>query len=286
MSISSMEIFPRKGRLFVKRLIGSTLAVSLVFIATQDLQVFPGAIDGFLREKITVPNDAIEFKLTTSDNKKILAWRVNSIESPRRKVVLLFHGNADSLTSTIGIQRWLAAHRFTNYALEYRGYPGCSGFPSEKGLYLDGEAAMDLVLRNERVTPQDVVIFGFSIGTGPASFIAQKYQVHTLILLAPYVDLKRVASDIPLFGFLSPFFWYNFPNYAHIQQLRDTCVIDAHGKLDSVIPYYHSEELRQAYRGSSTYTLITSETGGHNDLLASVQSELLAALDKCIGTAS
>lgn len=264
---------------FVGRLLAASVIVGAFFVLTQDFQIFPG----MGRSATTPPEDVTEFSVTTSDGEKITAWRVTAPAPAQPTAALLFHGNAQSLASFLHVQRWFAAHGITNYAVSYRGYGQSSGFPSEEGIYRDGEAVMNLLLSNERLTPQDVVVFGNSIGTGPAAYIAARYNTHSLILIAPYADLPSLVSELPLFGLLSPFLWYRFPVREYVGKLVDTCVIAAHGELDTTIPFHHATTVRDAYVGKSTFRLIAAPGAGHNDILRHTSDAVMRALRTCLG---
>ena len=166
--------------------------------------------------------------------------------------------------------------------MEYRGYSGRgSGWPSERGLYEDGEAAFELARREEGIDSQEMVVLGSSIGTGIASHVAATFNPKALILLSPYTSLTEMVREMPLFGYLSPFLWYEFPSLKNIAKLRDTCVIAAHGHRDTVIPFQHSLRLRDAYNGASSFQLLESEQAGHNGILGYTQSQILTAITDC-----
>jgi len=264
---------------FVVRLLAATVVVGAFFVLTQDFQIFPGV--GI--SPTTPPEDVTEFTVTTSDGEKITAWRVTAAAPAQPKVALLFHGNAQSLTSFVNVQRWFAQHGFTNYAVSYRGYGKSTGFPSEEGIYRDGEAVMELLLTNERLMPNDVVVFGNSIGTGPAAYIAARFNTNSLILIAPYADLPTLVSELPFFWVLSPFLRYHFPVREYVGQLVDTCVIAAHGERDTTIPFHHATTVRAAYSGSKTFSLIAARHAGHNDILSHTHAEVMQKLRTCLG---
>ena len=271
---------------FLVRAVVSTTVISLFFIFTQDFQIFPGSHNHLWREASNVPPDVQETKVKTSDGNIIPVWMVRGVEPVKKQKILFFHGNAETLAHGANTQRFLANNGYTNYAVEYQGFPGTTGWLSETGIYHDGEAAMDVLLKNEGLLPQDVIIFGNSIGTGPASYIAQKYNVGTLLLLAPYTSLTNVVKEMPLVGLPSSFLWYRFPVNEYIENLKNTCVVDGHGRRDTVIPFHHSEELKTRYRGLRTYTLVASDSAGHNDIFSSASKDIFLALSRCLNDSS
>ncbi len=268
------------------RVVLATVVVSTFFVLTQDFQVFPGALNSLFSHLFgrtyDMPSYVTPSTVTTSDGEVLPIWRVAGKEPVRKEVALIFHGNAETVANTVGIQRWLSSIGITSYAIEFRGYGESTGFPSEKGLQRDGEAAIDFLQKNEQISPEKVIVFGNSIGTGPASYIAAKFQVGTLVLIAPFTSVPDIARSLPLLGFLAPFVWTDFPNREYVGNLTNTCVVAAHGKRDHVIPYTHSEELKAAYKGSRTYTLLTSDDADHNNIFGKTYQDVARELLACV----
>ena len=73
---------------------------------------------------------------------------------------------------------------------EYRGYGGNPGMPSETGFYADGQAALAL-LEREAVTPNRLVLYGESLGSGVAVALAAEHQIAAVVLEAPPTSVAR-----------------------------------------------------------------------------------------------
>ena len=269
---------------FLLRLGVSTVVVSTFFVVTQDFHIFPGLYSSLFFGYTSTPPKGVEALTTTAaDGQRVNIWRMRVNRESQKAVALLFHGNAEHLDHFVQVQQWLKSIGITSYSVEYRGYNGRnSGWPSEDGFYSDAEAALKLLQHEESIDSHDVIILGSSIGTGTAAFIAQKYNTGTLVLLSPYSSLRDVVAETPFLGYLASFLKYNFPCSDYIRNLTHTCVVAAHGKIDSTIPFEHSERLRSIYHGDATFTLIESEDAGHNDLLAHAHEEISRAIQTCI----
>lgn len=273
------------GALFLKiarRVCVATLAVSAFFVVTQDFQVFPLlARKFFVATALTPPRDVDVLTPTSSDGSSVLVWRLRA-SGPRPRVALIFHGNGEVLGSFFRVQRWLATLGITSYSMEFRGYNGeDSGWPSERGLYEDARASFELMLREEGVEAKDTIVLGSSLGTGIASYIAARYQPGALVLISPYTSLPDVVAQTRFIGYLSPLLWYEFPTERNIASLRSTCVVAAHGRRDTVIPFAHSERLQSAYVGDGTFTLLDSDEAGHNDVFGTVQHRMQRTIEAC-----
>ena len=281
-SLTTRYSLGRKVFAFSRRIVGATLIVSLLFVLTQELQIFPGLLYSLTLQGEALPPDGVDALTAISkDGSPVTVWRMRGVGSTKR-VALIFHGNADRLHSFVRVQRWLAESAITSYSVEYRGYRGLdSGWPSERGLYEDGEAAFELMRREEGIASDEAIVLGSSIGTGIASHVAATFHPKALVLLSPYTSLKELVREMPFFGYLSPFLWYRFPTLDNIGALRKSCVIAAHGHRDTVIPFQHSVRLRGAYQGASTFTLLESADAGHNDILMYTRDQIPTALSEC-----
>jgi hypothetical protein len=262
----------------------AALMVSVCLILSQDIQIFPGVLRGLRGTLLHPPADVAAFEIRTSDGETLPAWRRTPDSSPRPQVALFLHGNGDTLESSIGVQRWLAQLGYTNYAVTYRGFPGSSGFPSEVGIERDATAALEFILRHERIEPREVIVIGNSIGTGPATYLAAQFGVGTLVLIAPYTSIPDVVRARGVLALLTPFLWYTIPSLERIGTLREICLVLAHGKKDTVIEFEHSVRLLKAYRGSGTATLLSRDNADHFNILGAVFEELGATIDRCVST--
>ena len=180
----SVLILVKRMIIAVFRMVAFIAAIVIIIVYTQDYLVFPG----LLAATPIVPKNVEALTVITKDKEHISVWRVAAKENQRKPVVLLFHGNGQNVETFEGIQKWFSALGFNNYSVEYRGFGASSGFPSEKGIYLDGEASIEFLIEKEHISPHEIIVFGFSIGTGPAAYIASKYKVGTLVLIAPQVS--------------------------------------------------------------------------------------------------
>jgi hypothetical protein len=138
--------------------------------------------------------EAEEVVLTTQDGEKVIAWYVPPRDGKR--VVVFFHGNGDTLALRVPRLRAVIADGTGLVALSFRGYAGSSGQPTEPGLMLDALAAYDYAAA--RFAPERIVVWGFSLGTGPAVAVAAERPIGKLILEAPYTSTADVAAaDLP-----------------------------------------------------------------------------------------
>src|SRR5438128_1444501 len=129
-----------------------------------------------------------EHVLTTADGEKIIVWHVPA--KPGRPVILYFHGNGDYLAGFFPRFHDIIADGTGIIAPAFRGYSGSTGSPSEPGLLRDAAAAYAFAIA--RYSPDRIVAWGFSLGTGVAVALAAEQPVGKLILEAPYSSTADV----------------------------------------------------------------------------------------------
>ena len=183
------------------------------------------------------------------------------LKEKRKGVILYLHGNQGNL------QRW-AKHQgaFTRlgydfFAIDYRGYGKSSGRPSESGLYADGEAAYQWLL--DRYPEEAIIVYGRSLGSGVASWLATRRQPRLVILETPFDNMPNVVRAISRLPIPDAFFRLSFPNDCHLQQLNCPAVVFA-GTRDRIVEYRLSQRLRPLLAGPEAF--ITIDGAGHRNL--------------------
>lgn len=150
--------------------------------------------------------------------------------APEGPVLLWFHGNGETVHGLADLLRDFKSSGFGLVAVDYRGYGGSSGTPTPANADDDAVAIFDWAARRYA----RVVVYGRSIGTGPAVWVASRRQVAGLILESPFTSLAAMArKGFPLFpSFLAG---RAFDNLARIGGVKAPVLIIS-GERDATIP--------------------------------------------------
>lgn len=173
------------------------------------------------------------FQLVSS-NEKIRVWEVNP---GKEHAILYFGGNMESVEFNIRPYQQLFPDH-TVYLMNYRGYGGSSGSPSESALNDDSLALYDAIVNQHR----KISIIGRSLGSGVATYVAVNREVDRLVLVTPYDSLESVAQGAyPMYP-MSFLFKDKFDSYRRAKEIRaDVLIIIA--EYDEVIRRKHSDRL-------------------------------------------
>ena len=182
-----------------------------------------------------------EVFLQTEDGLRLRAF-YRDAESGRPTIVY-FHGNGGNLAGASHSNRALIEAGIGALLVEYRGYGGNPGEPSEAGFYLDGEAAMAW-LNQVGIDPGETIITSNSIGGGVAVEMALRHRPAGLVMTAPFTSLPDAAQ--------SNLWWLpagvlvrdQYRNADKIAQLSMPIFIQ-HGSADQVVPHDQGERLAE-----------------------------------------
>jgi fermentation-respiration switch protein FrsA (DUF1100 family) len=178
-------------------------------------------------------------RVATEDGESLVAWwRPPPSEGAR--VFLFFDGDGGRPHIWGGRWRRIVEGGAGFLAVYYRGYSGSTGRPSEQGLHLDARAGYGW-LSARGYEPSDIIIHGFSLGSGVAVALAAERPARALILEAPFTGVDDVAAAhySPLASF---FLSDRYPSRDRIAAVRMPVLI-AHGDADTVVPFVQGQRL-------------------------------------------
>jgi hypothetical protein len=238
--------------------VGLVMLVALLWFGQRRLVYFPDPTDPGPASAQAATGSDVE--LTTSDGLTLRAWRIDPA-APRGAAVVYLPGNAGNRSGRIDVAQALADEGFVVLLVDYRGYGGNPGRPSEAGLVRDAQAAA-AHLRGAGFPAQRTVYVGESLGTGVAVQLAVSDPPAGLLLRSPFTSLPAVASAT--FGGL-PIGWAvrdRFDTLASMPAVRAPVTVLAAG-ADTVIPPEQSTEVAQAAADLHELTVVPG--AGHND---------------------
>ena len=218
-------------------------ALALMWALQRQLIYFPDAAD--VPPASDVLPGARDVTLSTSDGLELGAWFVPA--DPRRDTgmaVLVAPGNGGNRAGRADLARELSDQGLAVLLLDYRGYGGNPGHPTEEGLARDADAAVR-ALTELGHPPQRTIFFGESLGTGVVAGLQQRHRPAGMVLRSPFTDLAAVGQHhypwLPVRILLRD----RFPVAEPLAE-SDVPVTVVYGDRDSVVPTELSAEVADA----------------------------------------
>ena len=252
------------------RLVLFVVAGVVIGVVVRQMEILDKSLIYFPeRELLVTPADVgLEYSdvyLTTADGLRIHAWHVPG-ESDT--TLLWMHGNAGNISHRVDNIAVLNSQTGLGVLIvDYRGYGLSDGSPSEKGLYLDAEAAFDhLVTERGLDSAQDIVLFGRSLGVGVASEMATRHAVRCVILESGFtsiIGMARATRPDWLAYVLMPLIRARYDTLSKMARIQSPVMI-VHGDRDEIVPFQMAEQLFEAASEPKRFHAIRGAT--HNDV--------------------
>jgi hypothetical protein len=198
--------------------------------------------------------------LTTEDGKQLHGWFFPlENESP---TLLFCHGNAGNISHRLDNVGRLLKGGLQVFIFDYRGYGRSEGRPSEQGIYKDGLAAYDYLVKQQGIKPRNMVLFGRSLGAAVAIEVASKRAIRAVILESAFTSTKDMAKTMLLFALFSPFVPARYNNLEKIGRVRVPKLI-IHGDADELVPFDMGKRLYE--KALPPKEFLPLKGAGHND---------------------
>lgn len=243
------------GNFRLKRFLRLILPVVIGFYLINMLLAFSFADKLIFQPQPSSYRDNSEIiKLTTANGDKISAGFFRN--SAAEHTILFSHGNAEDLgTATLFLEE-LRNAGFAVFAYDYRGYGTSEGKPSEENAYQDAQTAYRYVTEELKIPPEKIIVHGRSLGGAVAVDLAAREKCGGLIVESSFVSAFRVVTKYPIFPF------DKFQSLKKISRVKCP-VLFIHGRRDSLIPFWHAEQLIAA-ANEPKFSLWIDEAGHNN----------------------
>jgi fermentation-respiration switch protein FrsA (DUF1100 family) len=235
---------------------------------------------------VHLPYDDIYVSVTNAlgRTERIHSWWISGSD-PSGPVLLYLHGSALNIGANVNATRRFHDLGFSVLMVSYRGYGISDGeFPSERNLYADAEAAWNYLVLNKKIRPDNIYIYGHSIGGAVAIDLAVRHpHAAGLIVEATFtsiIDVARLNHQYRIFP-LDLIVHQRFDSLSKVADLR-LPVLFVHGTNDHLIPFEMSRLLYARTPEPKSLKLIPG--GGHNDCATVGGADYLSAIANFVAT--
>ena len=268
-----------------RRILGWTLVLlataglltGAAMIFEERLIFFPDRDDGpypATRQRLEQTTRVEDVDLTAGDGVQLHGWYLSApAPGPERPVVLFLHGNAGNVAYWADVYRDLVAGGADVFALDYRGFGRSAGRPDEAGVYRDAAAAWSWLTETRGVSSTRIVVYGFSLGGGVATWLATERNPAGLVLQSTFTSIPDVAASI-----FPPARWFvrtSMDSLARIPAIPCPILV-IHGSGDELVPYALGRRLFDAAPPGTRFHEVPG--AGHNETFAEGGPALLETL--------
>lgn len=176
---------------------------------------------------------------------QVQGWWIPASD-PTAPVVLYLHGNGSNLGDLVNRAARLHQCGAAVFLIDYRSYGHSWGvFPSEVSVYEDAAAAWQYLTRTRQIAPNQIVLYGQSIGGAVAIEMASRQPDAAGVVVESSLTSMRamVARSIP--AFLLPIDWILTQQFDSLSKIRalQVPILLIHGTADQTIPVTMSQAL-------------------------------------------
>lgn len=174
----------------------------------------------------------------SGDGTRLNGWFFESQTKPAAATIIFCHGNGGNISSVGWMGQRFAKHGFNVLLFDYRGYGASEGVVAdESGLYADGDAAVAYVVKNKGVRPEQILLYGHSLGTTVAADVASRGTYGAVVLESGLSSASSVAATaLPWLPAWLHFLGRNrFESARKLASVKSPILI-AHGDPDKTIP--------------------------------------------------
>lgn len=175
------------------------------------------------------------------DGTRLSGWFLTPDIAGPHPAVIYFGGRSEEVSWVVRD----AGRLFPNMAvlvLNYRGYGGSHGQPSEAQMVEDGEVIFDWLLTRPHVDPTRIAVVGRSLGSGVAVQLGVRRPIHSLVLVTPYDSILAIAKrrfrGVPVGLILK----HRFESDKHVEKVTAPIYV-LRAAEDSIVPHAHTDSL-------------------------------------------
>lgn len=210
------------------------------------------------------PAGASDVWFTTADGIRLHGWFFESRTTPAPATIIFFHGNTGNISDVGWLGEQFHERGFDVLLFDYRGYGASEGdAENETGLYADGDAAVAFVVDKKDVPPDQIVLYGQSLGTTVVADVASRRDVGAVIIESGLSSASSVAIHaMPWLPRQLHFLGKNrFESALKLARVKAPVLI-SHGDPDPVLPTSEARLLFAA--ANEPKQLLIFPGAGHN----------------------
>ena len=233
------------------------IGISLYYLQNK-IMFHPEPVDRNHKYDFNVPYKEVNIPYSSNSNLNIIQFSTNTVP---KGVVLYFHGNRKNISHYARFVPEFTNNAYEVWMMDYPGFGKSTGEFSEERLY--DWALQTYKLSRTRFSPDSIIIYGKSMGSGIAAQLASIRDTRRLILETPYYSMPSVVGQYAPIYPVNQMIHFKIPTYKYLQKVTAPVTI-LHGTSDGVILHRNAENLKPFLKPGDEF--ISVKGGSHNDL--------------------
>lgn len=256
----------------IRKVIIRLLRIVALLLGVLALSVLSGCWNWFVEKQVFFPDKTIvqtpadydlpfeDVWFTSTDSIRLHGWLIPA--SPSNHILLFCHGNAGNISHRLDNVRLLNQRGISVFIFDYRGYGRSDSSISEKGFYLDSEAAYQMARKWADAHKAKLIVFGRSLGGIAATHLGATKSCDGLILESTFTNMGAMARAHYPLPFAESLLEHRLNAVGEIKQVRAP-ILFFHGDKDRIVPIRLGRGLFEAAPNPKEFVVIPG--AGHND---------------------
>lgn len=253
---TSRQKIARWGRIII--FVYCSAGIALYYLQ-EKLLFHPTPLSFNYQFKFNIPFKEVNIPLNATDNLNLVQFFV--ADSKPKGVVLYFHGNKGNINRYAEYAGNFTKNGYEVWMADYPGYGKTTGKLTEENVYMQAREVYKLAYT--KFGFDNIIVYGKSLGSGIASWLASKKPCKRLILETPYYSIPDLFSHYAPIYPVEVLTKFKFPTGEYLSDIRVPVTI-FHGNNDWVIPYSCAEKLKRVLKPGDEF--VTIENASHNNL--------------------
>lgn len=252
-------------------LVGYALVVGLIYLTQDRLIYMPSS--NVVGSPANIGLEYEDVALETEDGVQLHGWYLPGPEDDA-PVLLFLHGNAGNIGHRLESLEQFHHLGLAVLIIDYRGYGKSQGRPHEEGTYEDARAAWNWLREHLEYEPEEIVLFGRSLGAAVAARLAETKSPAAVILEAAFTSAADLGAEVYPWLPVRALIRHEYDVLGRVGAIAAP-VLFAHAREDEIVPFAHAERLLEA---SGDGAQLMEMDGGHNDAFRATGSRYIDGL--------
>jgi fermentation-respiration switch protein FrsA (DUF1100 family) len=203
--------------------------------------------------------DFEEIYFKTGDRIRLHGWFVPAANA--QFTALYCHGNGGNMMYFLETVNFLNKLGVNCFVFDYRGYGSSQGKPNEDGTYLDARAAYKWLTKKKGIAPQQIILYGWSLGGSIAAYLATRVKPAGLVIESAFTSFRDIGREFYPYMPVKWFARFNYPTIDYVRKVKCPVLV-IHSRNDEMIPFEFGLKIYDAANEPKQFVEIF---GRHND---------------------